>query len=425
MAKVLDRQALLLLAIYVSFGFANALSGTFIPVYLWKASGSYLTVALFALAQYSIGGLTFYVCGKWIKEGNKLNCLRAGCLLSGVFYCIVLWLKESASELPFLLGIISGAGLGCFWVAYNLIYFEITEPDTRDRFNGSQGFLGAGSGIIAPWLSGLLISSLVGQRGYSLIFTASLLIFGCCGILSFFIKKRPNQGTYDWKYPLKLWIKQSEEGKQWRYVFASVTAQGIREGVFLFLINLVVFIATNNEAKVGTYTLVSSLTSLVSFWAVGRFLKPSYRKHAMLIGVICLTLVIVPFFWSIDYRALIMFGIGTALLYPLYIIPITSKVFDMIGATKESVQHREELIIFREIALTMGRVIGLIPFFIYIFWVNTEAGLVWVLLLVGCSPIIGWVFMRPLFHIKHQRYNGEEEASKARAVLKPKPQSEA
>lgn len=423
MGKALDRQALLLLAIYGSFGFASALSGTFIPVYLWKASGSYLTVALFALAQYSVGGLTFYLCGKWIKEGNKLNCLRAGCLLSGVFYCIVLWLKESASGMPFILGIISGAGLGCYWVAYNLIYFEITEPDTRDRFNGSQGLLGAGAGIIAPWLSGLLISWLAGQRGYSLIFTASLLIFGCCGVLSFFIKKRPQQGVYDWKYPFKLWKDQSEESRQWRYVFASVAAQGIREGVFLFLINLVVFIATNNEAKVGTYTLISSLISLVSFWAAGRFLKPRYRKHAMLIGVICLTLVIIPFFWSIDYRALIMFGIGTALLFPLYIIPITSKVFDMIGATKKSVEHREELIIFREIALTLGRVVGLIPFFIYIFWINTEAGLVWVLLLVGCSPIIGWIFMRPLFQIEHKRYN-DADASKAKTALTPKPQSE-
>jgi len=424
MAKVLDRQALLLLAIYVSFGFANALSGTFIPVYLWKASGSYLTVALFALAQYSIGGLTFYLCGKWIKEGNKLNCLRAGCLLSGVFYCLVLWMQESASQLPFILGIISGAGLGCYWVAYNLIYFEITEPDTRDRFNGTQGLLGAGSGIIAPWMSGLLISWLAGQRGYTLIFTASLLIFACCGALSFFIKKRPPQGTYDWLYPLKQWRHHTEENKQWRYVFGAVTMQGIREGVFMFLINLVVFVATRDEAKVGTYTLVASLTSLVSFWLVGRFIKPSFRKYAMLIGVIFLSLVIIPFFWRIDYRALIMFGVGTSLLYPLYIIPITSKVFDMIGSTKESVAHREELIIFREIALTLGRVVGLIPFFIYVLWVNTEAGLVWVLLLVGCAPIIGWFFMRPLFHIQHKRYSGDD-VGKTQAVLKPKPQSEA
>lgn len=422
MQKMLDRQAWLLLAIYASFGFANALSGTFIPVYLWKASGSYLTVALFALAQYSFSGLTFYLCGKWVKEGNKLNCLRVGCLLSGLFYCMVLWLKQSASGMPFVLGAINGIGLGCYWVAYNLIYFEITEPDTRDRFNGSQGLLGAGTGIIAPWLSGLLISWLANERGYTLIFTTSLVIFACCGVISFFIHKRPAQGKYDWLYPFKQWRQYTKESKEWRYVFAGITAQGIREGVFLFLINLIVYIATNNEAKVGTYTFVSSLTSLVSFWLCGRILKPQNRQLSMLVGVISLTAVIIPFFWRVDYTMLLIFGVGTALLFPLYIIPITSKVFDMIGATKQSVEHREELIIFREIALTLGRIIGLIPFFIYITWVNTEKGLVWLLLIVGASPIVGWFFMRPLFRIQHKRYGGE---SPPKHAIRAKPQSEA
>lgn len=421
MKKMLDRQAWLLLAIYSSFAFANALSGTFIPVYLWKASGSYLTVALFALAQYSFSGLTFYLCGKWIKEGNKLNCLRVGCLLSGVFYCIVLWLKQSASDMPFILGAVNGVGLGCYWVAYNLIYFEITEPDTRDRFNGSQGLFASGTGIIAPWLSGLLISWLADDKGYTFIFSASLIIFACCGFISFFIVKRPPQGSYDWLYPLKQWQARSKESKQWRYAFIAVAAQGIREGVFLFLINLIVFIATNNEAKVGTYTFISSLTALVSFWLCGRLLKPQYRERAMLIGVLSITAVLIPFFWRIDYTMLLIFGVGTALLFPLYIIPITSKVFDMIGASKQSVEHREELIIFREMALTLGRVLGLVPFFIYVLWVNTEAGLVWMLLLVGAAPIIGWFFMRNLFGIQHERYEGEHSTTRN---IRTKPQSE-
>jgi len=421
MKSKLDRQAWLLLAIYGSFGFANALSGTFIPVYLWKASGSYLTVALFALAQYSFSGLTFFLCGKWIKEGNKLNCLRVGCLLSGVFYCIVLWLKQSASDMPFLLGVISGVGLGCYWVAYNIIYFEITEPDTRDRFNGSQGLLASGTGIIAPWLSGLLISLLADDKGYMFIFTASLIIFACCGLISLLIKKRPPEGRYDWLYPIKQWRQRSKQSKEWRYAFAAITAQGVREGVFMFLINLIVFIATKDESKVGTYTLITSLTALVSFWLCGRLLKPRLRSAAMLIGVICITLFLIPFFWRINYSMLLIYGIGTALLFPLYIIPITSKVFDMIGASKQSVERREELIIFRELGLTLGRVIGLIPFYIYIFWINNETGLVWMLLLVGASPIVGWFFMRKLFAIQHTRY---EDQSVPKQQIRTKPQTE-
>lgn len=400
MAKVLDKQAIILLAIYTSFGVANLLSGTFIPVYLWKASQSYLTVALYALAQYSMGGLTFYIAGKWVKQGNKLNCLRAGCLLSGVFYSIVLWIKQGASDIPLLLGTISGIGLGLFWLAYNVVYFEITEPDTRDRFNGWQGLLIALAGIAAPWSSGMIISRLSNEKGYTVIFTSSLIIFAGCAMLSFFIHRREIKGIYDWKHPFK---QLKSRDASWRKAFAAITAQGIREGVFLFLINLVVYVATSDEAKVGTYTLLASSTSLISYWIVGRYLRQQWRKQAMLVGVIALTVLIIPLFAGIRYESLLWFGVGTALLFPLYIIPITSTVFDLIGVSNESVAKREELIVFREIALTLGRLIGLIPFFIYVMWVNTEKGLVWILFIVGAVPIVGWFFMRPLFKLKVER----------------------
>jgi len=332
-----------------------------------------------------------------------------------------LWLKQHASEMPLLLGMLSGIGLGCYWIAYNLIYFEITEPNTRDRFNGSQGLVTAVVGMLAPWLSGTLISLISNERGYAYIFTASLIIFAICGALSFFIVKRPVQGHYKWSYPLQQWRDQSPEGKNWRRAFLGITAQGVREGVFLFLINLIVYIATKDEAKVGTYTLLYSITSLISFWICGKWLKPRFREYSMLIGVVSICVILIPFFWRVDYSILLIFGIGTALLFPMYIIPITSQIFDMIGASKQSVEHREELIIFREIALTLGRVIGLAPFFIYILWVNTERGLVWMLLLVGAAPIFGWIVMRPLFrqyvHSKG-RYNANEEG------VRNRPQSE-
>lgn len=394
MAKILDKQSIILLAIYASFGVANMLSGTFLPVYLWKASQSYMTIAWYALAQYSLSGLTFYVAGKWVKEGNKLNCLRAGCLLSGVFYSIILWLKQDASQIPIILGVISGIGLGLFWLAYNVVYFEITEPHTRDRYNGWQGFLTSFAGIIAPWSSGIIISLLSGDRGYGVIFTSSLVIFAACGGLSYLIKKRPAQSGYDWLLPFKQ-LRSSNDN--WKKVYVAITAQGVREGVFLFLINLVVYVATSEEAKVGTYTLIASTTSLVSYWIVGRWLKPEWRKNAMLIGVISLSLVVLPLFAGISFTRLIWFGVGTALLFPIYIIPITSRVFDLIGASKESAAKREELIVFREIALTSGRIIGLIPFFMYIAWDNTDLGLVWMLFIVGSVPIIGWFFMKSLF----------------------------
>lgn len=212
MAKTLNGQAALLLIVQALYGIANALSGTFVPVYLWKASQSYMLIGWFTMGQYVMSGLTFWVVGKWVKEHNKMNSLRIGIILSGVFYCSVLLLGTQAKVYYLPLGLLNGMALGFFWVAFNVVYFEVTDPDNRDRFNGWSGLLGSAAGIVAPWVSGLLITSMQGEKGYRLIFTLSLIIFSISVVLSFWLKKRHGQGRYNWKHGFQQLMQKEIHG---------------------------------------------------------------------------------------------------------------------------------------------------------------------------------------------------------------------
>ncbi|GGF99409.1 MFS transporter [Paenibacillus abyssi] len=386
----LDKQAVLLLAVQGLFAVANALSGTFVPVYLWKTSQSFMLIGWFTLFQYAVSGLTFWLAGKWVKERNKMNSLRIGVVLSGVFYCSILFLGTSASAYVVPLGMLNGMAAGFFWLAFNVVYFEITEPDNRDRFNGWAGLLGSGAGIIAPWVSGWLITSFEGNSGYRIIFTISLVVYGLAAVISFFLRKRKAGGQYEWLHGFR---QLKRRDLPWRNVFAALVAQGIREGVFMFLVGLMVYIATQNEQKLGNFALWTSLVGLVSFWLVGKRLKMKVRKQAMLIGVSMIALVILPLFWSVDYTMLLIFGIGTALFMPLFSIPMTSSVFDLIGATEESARKREEFVVLREIGLVMGRLIGLSAYLLVMSRTNSPAAMTWLLLGVGVMPIAGWWFM--------------------------------
>ena len=392
LAKALNRQAVLLLVVQALFGVANVLSGTFVPVYLWKASQSYMLIGWYTLGQYVMSGLTFWVAGKWVKEHNKMNSLRVGIVLSGVFYCTVLLLGQQAKSYYVPLGILHGMALGFFWLAFNVVYFEVTDPDNRDRYNGWAGLLGSAAGIVAPWVSGLLITSMQGEKGYRLIFTLSLVIFSISVILSFWLKKRHGQGIYNWKHGLQ---QLMQKGNPWRRMFPAIAAQGVREGVFMFLVGLTVYVATKNESKLGTFSLITSLVALISFWFVGKMLKKRNRKLVMLIGVIMISVVILPLFWKVSYATLIMFGIGTSLFMPLYIIPMTSRVFDLIGQSEESAREREEFIVLREIALVTGRVIGLTSYLIVLPQNHSTVAITWLLFAVGVVPIAGWWFIKP------------------------------
>ncbi|MEW9699705.1 MFS transporter [Paenibacillus sp. SI8] len=387
----LDAQAILLLAVHALFGVANALSGTFVGVYLWKAKNDYTLIGWFTLTTHLTMAITFWLAGKWVKEHNKMNCLRVGVAVSACFYMLVLWLGSSSFQYFIGLGMVQGISSGLFWIAFNVVYFEVTDPDNRDRFNGWMGLLGSGGGIVAPWISGLLIVGLGGAAGYRLIFSISLGIFVLGVVVSFFLKKRKAQGTYEWFLPIRC---LKEQDTPWRRVSLALVAQGFREGVFGFMIALLVYIATSSEASLGNFVLMTSAVSLVSFWAAGKFVKPQFRKVTMLVGALMMVVVIVPFFWKMNYPALLSFGIGASLFLPLFAVPMVSTVFDLIGADERSAKQREEYVVLRELSLNAGRVLGVLLFIGVVSW-STKPGVLSVLLLIiGSSPLVSWVFMR-------------------------------
>ena len=87
-----------------------------------------------------------------------------------------------------LLGGLLGIGYGFYWLAYNVLTFEITEPETRDFFNG---FLG----ILHHWwddwpiAAGFIITRFEKFTGYSIFLGISLALFALAVFLSFSLKR--------------------------------------------------------------------------------------------------------------------------------------------------------------------------------------------------------------------------------------------
>jgi YQGE family putative transporter len=396
--KRLDKQSLLLIAVNGLFVAANALSGTFLGVYIWKASNNFMMLGWFTLLTHISMALTFWIAGNWVKEGNKMVYLRLGIVLSAVFYIIVLLLGGKAFAYIGLLGIVQGLAMGFFWLAFNVIYFEVTNADNRDSFNGWSGINGSLAWMIAPWCSGYLISRMAGESGYRVIFMISLAIFVIGVAVSFFLHNRRTEGSYDWLLPVHILKKRQTT---WRPVFGALAAQGLRESVFGILIGLLVYIQTSSELALGNYTLITSSIGFVSFYITGKWLKPSWRRKGMLVGTIVITAVIIPFFAGVSFATLLIFGIGVALFLPLYTIPMTSAVFDLIGRDEDSVRQRVEYVVLRELALNAGRIMGLAIFLLTFHFSQAPLAIACLLMLVGSSPLLSWLFMRN--HLVPQR----------------------
>lgn len=392
----LDQQSKLLLLVNGLFVLASALSGTFINVFLWKSRQDFTMIGWFTVSQQIALVLTFWLAGKWVKEHNKMNVIRIGILLSAVFYLVVLRLNEQAVSYIWPLGLLLGASLGLFWISFNVVYFEVTNRENRDVFNGSVGLIGSLVGIIGPWASGLVISLLPDNQGYRLIFMISMIVFGISVVVSFFLKKRKSEGTYVWTEPVR---QLQTPASPWRYAAPALAFQGVREGVFSFLVNLLVYIATTQEAKLGKFYLITSLVALVSYHFVGKWYKPSRRYYGSLVGAILLFLLCTPLLWVVDYTTLLILGIGSALFMPLYIMPMISSVFDLMGTSDEAVSKRVELVVLREICLTSGRIAGILIFIIVLSIHDSSKTITWLMVILGFAPVLSWIYIRKLLRV--------------------------
>nr|WP_150275242.1 MFS transporter [Paenibacillus tepidiphilus] len=384
-------QAPLLLGVNGLFVLANALAGTFLNVYLWKSRQDFVMIGWFAVSQQLAVGLSFWLGGKWVKERGKMNALRLGIAVSGFFYLLVLWLGTDAAYYIWPLGCTLGISTGLFWLAFNTLYFEITDAKNRDFFNGWMGLLGSFTGIAGPWVSGRIITWLQGARGYRTVFTLALCIYGLAAVLSFFLKKRKSGSAYIWLEP---WRELRRKESPWRTAAVALMFEGMREGVFSFLIGLLVYIATREESKLGQFALLTSAVSLVSYYVAGKYFKSRFRSQGMLAGGLLLVAVIVPLLWKVSFGTLLVMGIGTSLFLPLYVLPITSVSFDLMGRDADSVDKRVELVVLRELSLMCGRLAGMF-IFIGVLSVNDSRHVITLLLLgLGAAPLGSWLVLR-------------------------------
>ncbi|WP_025682948.1 MFS transporter [Paenibacillus maysiensis] len=410
MKSNLNGQSILLLSLNGLFVFAAALSGTFLNVYLWKSRQDYAMIGWFNVSQQIALGIMVWVAGKWVKEHNKMNALRVGTALSGLFYLVVLYTGSQAVNYIWPLGMLLGAALGLFWLAFNVIFFEVTDRVSRDHFNGWVGLLGSFSGIVGPWLSGWIIARMEDDAGYRVIFSISLALYVVGVVLSFFLRKRKTTGSYNWLEPKQ---RLSQKGSMWRPLSLSLVTQGIREGVFAFLITLLVYVATQQEWKLAQFSLITSAVSFFSFWAVGKWLKPHYRSVGMLLGASLLVIALVPLLWRMEYSTLLIMGIGTALFLPLYLIPMISASFDLMGVSEKDVNKRVELVVLRELCLMVGRLTGMLIFLGVLSMSKAPIAMIWLLIGLALMPVAGWVFMRNVLK-KEQTTKQSKSQSKAR-----------
>lgn len=385
-----NRELILLLCIGGFYALSISLSNTFVNVYLWKQSGEFRDLGLYNLAIVTMQPLTFILAGRLVKQVDRIIVLRLGVSFLAVFFLSVLIAGNHAHDYLLLLGSLLGIGYGFYWLAFNVLTFEITEPNTRDFFNGFLGILTSAAGMIGPIVAGYIISTLTKWTGYTIIFSISLGLFLTAVVLSFFLTRRPAEGTYG----LMRIIEERANNKNWRLITNAHFFQGLREGIFVFVISVFVYMATGSEWALGKFGFVNSFTSFIAYYLVSRFIQPAYRKKAILCGGLLLYAALFLIVFDLSYPRLVLYAVTIAIAYPLLLVPYSSLTFDVIGRSWEAAERRVEYIVVRELFLNGGRITSILLFLVTIALFEEKIAIPTLMLVLGAGHSLIYVFIR-------------------------------
>ncbi|WHX99327.1 MFS transporter [Neobacillus sp. DY30] len=386
----LTKDLSLLLIIGGLYSLSVALSNTFVNIYLWKQTGEFSDLALYNLSIVILQPLTFILAGRWAKKIDRVKVLRIGVTFLALFYLMVLITGKNAATYLLLLGSLLGVGYGFYWLAYNVLTFEITEPDTRDFFNGFLGILSSTGGMIGPIAAGIIITRFEKFTGYTIVFGISLALFALAVILSFSLKPRPANGKYDFRRILE----ERKKNENWRLITNANFFQGLREGTFIFIISVLVYISTGSELALGTFGLINSGISFIAYYAASRLIKKNKRKKAILIGGIILYIAVLIIVWDVNYVKLLIYAAMIAVAYPILLVPYMSTTYDVIGSAWKAAEMRIEYIVVREIYINLGRIVSILSFLAAVTWFNEQQSIPILLLFLGAGHSLIYFFVR-------------------------------
>lgn len=383
-SKKVLRSMYLLLGIGGIYTLSVSLSNTFVNIYLWKQTNNFIDIACYNMTIYIFQAITFYFSGKLATRVDRVISLRIGVMVLSIFYICVLITGNNTGKYYLLLGAILGIGYGFYWLSFNLLTFEITEPETRDFFNSFLGSMTSLAGMIGPPTAGFIISRMQGDIGYKLIFFLSLFLFLCAVILSFLLLKREKVGSY----MVFTILNERKINLNWKRITRAHFFQGIREGTFLFVISIYIFIVTNDEFALGTYGLVNSLISFVMYVLTVKFSKKFERKNLILCGGLLLLLSVFLIVFNVTYTKFIMYAICISIAYPILLAPYNSLTYDVIGQAQRAREHRIEYIVVREWFLNAGRILSVICFIITILIWPAEKSIPIFLVVAGAGHLL-------------------------------------
>ncbi|MDP9727531.1 MFS transporter [Alicyclobacillus tolerans] len=383
-----------LLAIGGLFGLAVGLSNTFVNIFIWKIDRNYTSTAWYNLWMYVCIPIAF-VAASWLaKKFRVVIPLRIGIAGHALFYCLVLFWGQQLARYPIVLGIGMGLAAGFYWFSFNVLSIHFTSDAHRSNFMGMNGVFAAIAGMIAPPVAGFLISreDLLwgGLTGFHLVFGLSIALFAAGTVISWKINTECLENSFMFNQAL-----QSLKIRSWRMKVFGCLFYGMREGLFLFLIGLLFFIATGSEFTLGEFLFLQSGLAFVANFVSGKLAQKRRRILLMGSGALGMFAAATIFLLPVNAMHLWIYGALLSATLPFFLVPMQSLIYAEMDEMEEKEKlFRHQHIITREIFENTGRVLGIVSFLLLLIGGHQVHRIAMLAFGLGCVQLGTWILFK-------------------------------
>lgn len=339
------------------FSFGTGLSGVFQNVFLWRLDKTYSLLAYYSLYWSVAIIISFGLCAWIARKTSPMIAMRFGFVFYLITYLIMLFFHDHLSEHIILLGISNGLAMSLYYVGMHMAVLDLTTNEKRDQVLYIQGILFTIGGIIAPLISGLLISRFQGMIGYYVVFFTTCVFLFFSFMVSLRVKGNPvTTKSYFWDV-----IKNPSP--EWKKMYSVMFADGIVSGVFsTFLITMMTFKVAGGELNLGLYNTGAQIMSVFAFYILAKFSTSNDRIAIFAIGSVTIVVSSVILSAFPVFLSLIFFGVFSPIAMNMINTSMNAMIYEAIEKDVNYQQKRLDYIIIREIPLGVGRIIGVFLF---------------------------------------------------------------
>lgn len=325
------------LFIFIS-SLAFSMIGIFIPLYLLiELQYSFVNILLFFIMYFFIFGIFSPFSAKLGSRLGFKHTILLSIPLLIVFYGLLYALKAHHS-LFYLTAIVFGISRSLYWISFHSNFTKFSDRKHRGEEIGVWYAATTLIGVIGP-LIGAFILTFIGFNWLFLV--VSILSFA--SVVPLFYSKEV-YGKYEFR------LKDLRESGRDIVAFIALGTKYIANGIFW---PIFIFLMLSSYLKLGSIISVAALFTAFFSWFIGRFSDISGKSKMLKSGSIFESVV---WFVKIFARTFWQF-LGLSVLGMMSItmvdIPFMAKVYN------KAQKKVTEYIVFREVYLTIGRILML------------------------------------------------------------------